>query len=212
MNNILLNEKIFGKFNSENQIKLWKEIYKFFTSDYLKMKEYLNIFKINNILRFYDKNKYHEFCCKKHCDLVMINSKKVKKVMEPEMNIKIEQLFQIIQLFIKKFGAQKEIIILYRLLILDLSPCLQNKIIQVYINYFDDKSISEKTKLLTLDNLLKSNFISISEYLLTISLLDVHYKLIKLFQTLFHHFPSKIYSFFKIKFLSFLIISESISY
>ena len=26
-------------------------------------------------------------------------------------------------------------------------PCLQNKIIQVYINYFDDKSISEKTKL-----------------------------------------------------------------
>ena len=197
MNNILLNEKIFGKFNSENQIKLWEEIYKFFTSDYLKMKEYLNIFKINNILRFYDKNKYHEFCCKKHCDLVMINSKKVKKVMEPEMNIKIEQLFQIIQLFIKKFGDQKEIIILYRLLILDLSPCLQNKIIQVYINYFDDKSISEKTKLLTLDNLLKSNFISISEYLLTISLLDVHYKLIKLFQTLFHHFPSKIYSFFQ---------------
>ena len=40
----------------------------------------------------------------------MINSKKVKKVMEPEMNIKIEQLFQIIQLFIKKFGDQKKLL------------------------------------------------------------------------------------------------------
>ena len=197
INNILLNEKIFEKFNSENQIKLWEEIYKFFTTDYLKMKEFLNMFNICNILRFYDKNKYKEYCCKKHCDLIMINFKKEKRVMEPEMNVKIEQLFQIIQLYIKKSEDKKEIIIIYRLLILDLSPCLQNKIIQLCVNYFGDKNIPEKTKLLSLDNLLKSDFISISEYLLTISLLDVHYNLMKLFQTLFHNFPSKIHSFFQ---------------
>ena len=36
---------------------------------------------------------------------------------------------------------------LFKLLSLDLSPCLQKKIIQLYVNYFDNKKIEINTKL-----------------------------------------------------------------
>ena len=192
MNNFLLNEKIFGKFSFENQIKMWEEIYKYFTSDYLKMKESFNINKICIIIRFYDRKRYTEYCCKKHSDLIMLNSKNQKDVMKPEMNEKTHKLFDNVQLYINKFWDKDETTNLFKLLNLDLSPCIQNKIIQVYINFFNDKNISEKAKEFTFDNLIKSNFFHTTEYLFSISLSDVHLSILKLYQILFQSYPNKI--------------------
>ena len=204
--NILLNENIFSKFSSENQIKLWQEINKFFASDYLLMKEYLNIYKIIDLIRFYDKDRYTHFCCKKHANLII--NKQKEKIMEPDMNKKTEKLFELIYLYMSRYGDYKETKNLYKLLILDLSPCLQKRILQVYINYFDNNRINDKMKELTLDNLYNSNLVEINEYLLTVSLLDVHFKVFKLFQIIFQNFPYKSIDYFrkyrdKIKFSNF---------
>ena len=50
----------------------------------------------------------------------------------------IEKLFELIYLYMSRYGDYKETKNLYKLLILDLSPCLQKRILQVYINYFDN--------------------------------------------------------------------------
>ena len=91
INNILLNEKIFSKFSYENQVKLWDEVHKFFISDYSKIKESLNIYKICILLRFYDENRYKEYCCQKHASVIQIksknigknNNKSIKNIMDP---------------------------------------------------------------------------------------------------------------------------------
>ena len=194
VNMILLNEKIFSKFSPENQSKLWEEVYQFFVSDYSQMRESLNISKICLLLRFYDEKKYEEYCCKRHHDLFQIKSDKNNnekicelKIMNPEMNYKIDKLFDIIQLYIKEYYKEKEIVNLYKLLSLDLSPCLQKKIIQAFINYFSGKNINIKEKTTALENLLRNNFLEISEYVLSISLLDVRIEVLKLFKILFQN-------------------------
>ena len=195
VNMILLNEKIFSKFSPENQSKLWEGVYQFFVSDYSQIRESLNISKICLLLRFYDEKRYEEYCCKRHADLFNAkldnkqeNNVKVEnplKVMNPEMNYKIDKLFDIIQLYINNFNKEKEIVNLYKLLSLDLSPCLQKKIIQVFINHFTNKNIKDKN--ITLENLLKNNFLEISEFVLSISLLDVRIEILTLFKLLFQN-------------------------
>ena len=203
VNMILLNEKIFSKFSPDNQSKLWEGVYQFFVSDYSQLRESLNISKICLLLRFYDGKKYEEYCCKRHCDYFHIKDENNKennniselKVMNPEMNFKIDKLFDIIQLYIKQFYKEREIVNLYKLLSLDLSPCLQIKIIQVYINHFSNKNISSKDRIITLENLLRNNFLEISEYVLSISLLDVRIEVLKLIKLLLQNYSTTIKSY-----------------
>ena len=192
INNILLNEKIFSKFSMENQIKLWDEVNKFFISDYSKIKESLNINKICILLRFYDENRYNEHCCKKHANVIKLktnaeekSNKNMKNIMNPEMNIKTEKLFETIQLYINKSEDKDDTVNLYKLLLLDLSPCLQIKTIQVFINYFICKNIPNEQKEKTLYYLLKNNYFEITEYVLSISLLDVRIQILKLFKVFY---------------------------
>ena len=101
---ILLNEKIFSKFSEENQLKLWDDINKFFTSDYSQLKDSLNMSKICLLLRFYDRDRYNKYCCKKHADLFKIsNDDKITNIMNPDMNEKVGKLFETIQLFVNLF-------------------------------------------------------------------------------------------------------------
>ena len=108
INMILLNEKIFSKFSEVNQKKLWDNVYQFFTSDYSQMKESLNISKIGLLLRFYDENRYNEYCCSFHANFFKPNntdSKFTPNIMNPEMKKKIEKLFDIIQIYIDKLTS-----------------------------------------------------------------------------------------------------------
>ena len=202
INTILLNEKIFSKFSYENQVKLWDEVHKFFISDYSKIKESLNIYKICILLRFYDENRYKEYCCQKHANIIQIksksigknNNKNIKNIMNPEMNVKTEKLFETIQLYMNKIG--EDTVTLYKLLLLDLSPCLQIKIIKVYIDYFISK-IEEEKKEKTFFNLLNNKFLDISEYVLSISLLDVRVQILKLIKILFQIYRKPLHKFFK---------------
>ena len=218
---ILLNEKIFSKFSGENQNKLWKQLFEFFTQNYKRLGFYLNIQKICYLIRFYDQKRYEEYCCSNHASLfsktknekdknIIIN--KNLKIMKPDINVKVEYFFNIIQLFLDKIikyninnninnlninDSEKEINI-YQLLSLDLSPCIQKKIIQIYINHFQapEQNVSEKNKIDTLNNLLYNNYIEITEYVLSISLLDTRNLLLSLFKIILSNYFDNFISFY----------------
>ena len=183
VNMILLNEKIISKFRIEEQLELWDYVHKFFDSDYSQMRDSLNMSKLCMLLRFYDEKRYNEYCCMFHANLFKPNDSKEKynpKVMYPEMRSKVKNIFEVIQLYIDKLSEEDETIILYKLLVLDLSPCLQKKIIQVYLSHFQNDKIKEENKKKNFDNLLKNNFIEISEYIICTSLFDVRVEMLKL--------------------------------
>ena len=187
VNMILLNEKIFSKFKKETQLELWDNIQKFFESDYSQMVDSLNMSKLYMLLRFYDANRYNEYCCANHANLFKPQDTKEKynpKVMYPEVNSKVKNIFEIIKLHIDKLTDGEETAKLYKMLSLDISPCMQKKIIQTYIIHFKNDKIEIDRKKKTLDSLLKNNFLEISEYVLCISLLDVRIEMLKLFKVI----------------------------
>ena len=181
INLILLNEKIISKYNAENQILLWKNIYSFFTSDATQIKEFFDIKKICLLLRLFDEERYNKYCCKNHYE-IFNKSEDDYNIMKPHMDIRLKELFEIIQLYVDELCNEEQTISLFQLLSLDLSPCLQKKIIQVYINYFNNSKIEVNKKLKSFDSLLKNNFIDLLEYAFSISLIDVRLIILTLFK------------------------------
>ena len=193
VNMVLLNEKIFSKFSEENRLKLWDNMNKFFTSDYSQLKDSLNMSKICLLLRFYDKDRYIKYCCKKHANLFKIcEDENNINIMNPDMNTKIGKLFDTIQLYVNKLSNESDTINLFKLLSLDLSPCLQKKIIMVYQYFFENHKIQEDVKEHALDNLLNNYFFEIFEYVLSVSLLDVRIELIELLRIISIEYKQKI--------------------
>ena len=201
VNMILLNEKIFSKFSVEVQQKLWEGVHAFFTSDYLQMKESIPMSKICLLLRFYDSKRYDKFCCKKHADLFKSNKKEKNEneinneqnVMNPDMNTTVNKLFETIQLYLEKFPDEEDNDNLFKLLTLDLSPCLQIKIIRAYINFFNNKKRKDgNLKSKVIKNLLKYNLFDIYEYVLSVSLLDVKVELIEFLKLLMKKYDKEI--------------------
>ena len=183
INIVFLNEKIFSKFSEENQLKLWEHINKFATSDFLVFKDYLNMSKICLLLRFYDKDRYNKYCCKNHSNLFKLSDDdddNTINIMNPDMNSKVGKLFETIQFYVNYLSNESDTILLFKLLSMDLSPCLQKKIIMTYINFFKNHKIEDTNKEKALDKLIRNNFFEIFEYVLSVSLLDVRIQLIEL--------------------------------
>mgnify|MGYP002857715630 FL=1 len=187
VNMILMNEKILYKFSKENQFLIWDNLYILFLKKNNQLKECLNTTKICMIIRYYDENRYNEYCCTKHANLFKPNEIKENedykpKIMKPEMDIMLDKFFGIVSLYIEKISDKEKIVDIYKLLLMDLNPCLQKMIISLFYNYFSKNKIpiSDKKKLLEI--LLKNNMLDISEYVLIISILDVRIEILKLFQ------------------------------
>ena len=182
---ILLNEKIIINYDIKKRMILWNILYCFFTSDDTLIKEYFNIKKICLLLRIFDSERYNHFCCKSHSEI--FNIEENNKILEPEMNVRLKDLFNIIQIYINKFCDKEESINLFKLLALDLSSCLQGKIIEIYLNYFSDEKIDDKNKINSFEILVKNNFIEILEYVFSITLFDIKRKILSLFKLIFNN-------------------------
>ena len=189
MSIIIFNEKIISKFTFENQFKIWEGIYNYFKKDPKPIKDSIDFQKIINLLRFYDRNRYDKYCCKKHASLLRSNDE--NEIVQPDMNSRLGKLLDIIQLYIDKVDPGKDKINLYTILALDLSPCLKKKIIQIYIYHFINDKITDETKEKTLNNLLKNNYFEITEYVLTVSLLDVRAEIFKLLHIILLKYKDK---------------------
>ena len=183
INLILLNEQIITKFTPRAQIELWDGVYEVFKKDLIKVKNTLNTPKICLLLRKYDEKRYEKFCCERHARL--FNNENIyenrNNIMSPDMNIKVGKLFEIIQLYIDMNDEENKVGDIFKLLSLDLSPCLQKKIINLYISHFTNNKIPEKIKEKTLNHLLRNKYIEISEYVLKISILDIRIEIFRLF-------------------------------
>ena len=194
INLILLNERIITKFTPKAQIELWEGVYDIFKKDLTKLQETLSTPKICLLLRFYDEKRYEQFCCYKHACLFNNGniSENKSNIMYPDMNIKVGILFQIIQLYIDKITERNQVEDIFKLLSLDLSPCLQKKIINLYISHFKSKKVPEKVKEQTLIKLLKNKYFELSEYVLKVSLLDVRIEIFKLFNLFITKYKQKL--------------------
>ena len=156
--NILLNEKILSKYSQQLQIKFWNQLFLFCESDREQLETFLKMNTICLILRFYDKNKYNEMCCKNHLDMFKKEFNDQSNIMNPSMEEKLIYIWKIIDLIINS-QKPKWILSLFKLLMLDLSPCLTKFIITSIIKALirHEKYTQKKGKI---DNKLINEFIT----------------------------------------------------
>jgi hypothetical protein len=216
---VLLNEKIFTKFDINIQIQMWKSIYQFYVSDSSQIKSFMKMSKICFVLKYYDNQRFSKYCCKNHLEIfyrkesndensekeklenknseerisIISNDQKTtcteeeiqKYISSPDMPTKIKDLINIIQLIIDNAPNESDDhTTLFKLLSLDLSPCLQKMILNIFIHYFSNSNISTEKKTVHLIKLLPANFTDILLYIFSISLLDIKCDIIKLLNIL----------------------------
>ena len=155
-NYILFNEKILYKFGIPEQKTIFNQIKSVINSLYVNNKGNdlnIDIMKIINILLYYDKDIYHKFCCKNHKEYFISSN---IEVMNPELNEIIKPLKDILKLFFKKYNNESTLMIkdnknnselsktgfdlinLFGILTMNISPCLQKMIIELFFNFFNE--------------------------------------------------------------------------
>ena len=140
---ILLNEKIISKYSEDLQVKFWNYLSLFIQSDKFQFSNPIFMNKICLILRYFDRNKYTEFCCKKHLSMIKDVFIENKIIMNPSMNKKLSFLENIL-IDIISSQDPKNAYSLFKLLTLDLSPCLTLFIINMFFKSFKKSITNEK--------------------------------------------------------------------
>ena len=135
---ILLNEKILLKYSEPLQIEFWNHILLFCQLDSSQIEVFINMNRICLILRFYDRNKYSEICCKRHMSVIKDEFIGNKVLMNPPMNQKLLSIQNILNVVISSQEPEKAFL-LFKLLTLDLSPCLTEFILNIFINEFQKR-------------------------------------------------------------------------
>ena len=176
-NYILLNEKILSKYSENLQSTFWNKLFLFCQSDITQVQTFLNMNRLCLILRFYDRNKYKEMCCQEHLDIVKKEYIGSQKIMNPNMNTKLSQLKDIMNLIIDSSESDNALAF-FKLLTLDLSPCLILFIINIFIKAFD-KPINEEWKNDFVKKLIEAKYEVIIFNTFIHSLPDVRIQLLK---------------------------------
>ena len=176
---ILLNEKILSKYPVDLQIKFWNHILLFCESDKEQIETFIQINRICLILRYYDQNKYTEMCCEKHLSMIKDEFVGNKTIMNPPMNQKLSNLENILKV-IMEAQEPKNVIYLYKLLTLDLSPCLTKFILNIFINAFEKETKDNTWKNQLIDELLRINYETILITTFIHSLPDIRYDILTL--------------------------------
>lgn len=172
--NIMLNEKIYYKFETEVQSEFWTSLREQFEClDVNSVLSFLPMSKICLLLKYYDEKRYFEYCCENHKNAFISNIN--SRVMVPNFRSKTHTLIELVQNIINKVDISKsnEPLSLFQLLCLDLSPCLAKIIIQIFVNLFNNKNLYLKFKAGELAENSKSQFDDIVINLLSRSLPDV---------------------------------------
>ena len=177
---IFLNEKILSKYSENLQIKFWKQVLLFCQSDKEQISTFMNMNRICLILRFYDKNKYNEMCCEKHLSEIKEKYIGNKTIMNPTMETKLSDLKEVFQLVISAQKTASGVISLYKLLTLDLSPCLTKFILNVFSYSLNDKNCGDELKISLKNELMNNKYEVIAINTFIHSLPDVRYDLLQL--------------------------------
>ena len=194
---ILLNEKILSKYSEDLQIKFWNHILLFCQSDSSQIEVFINMNRICLILRFYDRNKYTEMCCEKHLSMIKDEFKGNKTVMNPPMNKKLKSIENIMNVIINAQEPEK-VFSLFKLLTLDLSPCLTEFILNIFLKAFQKQTQDNKWKDNFINILIDNKFETIISNTLAHSLPEINLSLLKLmFEINFRLYKMNKYDKFK---------------
>ena len=187
---ILLNEKILSKYDENLQVSFWKNMFKFCESDKSQIESLINMNRICLILRFYDKSKYFEMCCEEHLNMFKEEFIGSKKIMNPTMNNRLSNIKNIIDLII---DAQEpsNAFSFFKLLILDLSPCLTKFILNIFIKVFHRKSGKNKWIDDLINILISNNYEIIITNTFMHSLPDVRKDIIHLLYQIYERINTK---------------------
>ena len=155
--NFIFDEKLFYKFKIEDQNKIIAILNLFFSQKSFIVN--VDIIKIINILLYYDRDKYTKFCCKEHSDYFNKEENKERKIMEPELCQIIQPIELILKSILKNYieeplslskdgkpilpnselsKTEKDILSLFSVLTLGVSPCLEKSIIKIFTEVFEE--------------------------------------------------------------------------
>ena len=176
---ILLNEKILSKYTDELQIQFWNQIMLFCQSDSSQIENSISLKRLSLILRFYDRNKYSEMCCVEHLNMIKEEYRESQTVMNPPMTKKLSYIENIMNAVIN-VQSPVNACSLFRLLTLDLSPCLMKFILKVFIGAFQKNTINEMWKNMFISELIKNKFDIILINALAHSLPDIRLDILQL--------------------------------
>ena len=176
---IFLNEKILSKYSENLQIKFWQQVLLFCQSDKDQIETFMNINRICLILRFYDKNKYSEMCCEKHLSQLKEEYIGNKTVMNPTMEKKLANLEKLLNLVIESQDPLN-VISLFKLLTLDLSPCLTKFILNILSNALQNPSKEDNWKNKLMEEFINNKYETIVINTFIHSLPDVRFDLLRL--------------------------------
>ena len=176
---ILLNEKILSKYNSNLQIKFWNYIKLLCESDSSQIQKFINMNRISLLLRFYDRKKYYEICCKEHLDAFKEEFIKNKKIMNPPLNKKLSYIKDVLDVIIYS-QTPKNSFYLFKLLTLDLSPCLVKFIINIFKKALEDSKSEREWKNGLIKELINNKYEFILIYTFIHSLPDVRLDILEL--------------------------------
>ena len=180
LENILLNYKITFNFEAIRQSKI-----NILNGDktILPKEDIQTIFNSQTlcvVLRNLDKKRYSEFCCDTHFKMVNNEFNIIQNTSVPPISEKLNSFDRLVNLFLKEdlLLKENELSLLIKLLLLDISPCLQSflvgKIVKVLMNDMGNK-VEE-----VLSKLLKYDFLQIMLFTYMIGLSDVKVKILSL--------------------------------
>ena len=181
---ILLNEKIIFKFSKELQIKFWNKILELCLSDKDQIESFISMKKICIILRYYDRDRYNEMCCQYHLKMYKKEFIGNMKAMEPNLNQRLIHIQKILDVAIL-IQNPENIIPLFRLLLLDISPCFKKFILKIFITSLDytNKNQEWKNKLVLAIINAKYDVIIVNSFIH--SLPDIRYEILILMNSIF---------------------------
>ena len=177
---ILLNEKILSKYSSNLQIKFWNYIKLFCESDSSQIEKFININRISLLLRFYDRKKYKEICCKEHLEMFKEEYIKNEKIMDPPLNKKLSYIKDVLNVIIYS-QTPKNSFNLFKLLTLDLSPCLVKFIINIFKKALEGHRSGKEWKTSFIKELINNKYEVILINAFIHSLPDVRIDILELF-------------------------------
>ena len=176
---ILLNEKILSKYDSNFQIKFWNYIHLFCQSDKTQIGNFINMSRLSLLLRFYDRKKYQEMCCEEHLNAFKEEYIKNKKIMNPPLNKKLAIMKDVLNDIIY-FQEPENSFYLFKLLTLDLSPCLIKFILNVFKKAFEGHKDDQDWKIAFINVLIKNKYESIIINTFVQGLPDIRFDILEL--------------------------------
>ena len=202
---VLLNMDIFFKYSPHNQEAAWNIIKDLYNDCKHIIKKIFPSQAVINTLLYYDSKRQNKYCCKKHYEIFVHNNNGNDNPNENYITI-LSHDFKSFLLFVEKYIKDENTFIdekieIFKILNLDISPCLQLRLIDIMINFIFSIPNEKKIRSDFNDQFFQKKGIYTLLYMFRNNPLDIKCSVIELlnlsFTTLGHNLISDIMKYIK---------------